>query len=245
MITDRLRQLRKLMRLLPSGGFRRGLLHGVAASVEHLGLMRGIAPATLIDVGANVGQFSLLIRTLHPDVRIYAFEPLSRPAARFESLFHGDPRTTLRRCAIGPQTVTGMTMYVSEEDDSSSLLPVSDEQIRFAAGAKTVGTEAVTVARLDEILHPADIARPALLKLDVQGYELPALQGCGRLLDVVDFVYAEVSFMTLYHGQALADEVVRFLFANGFSFTAVNNPVFDAAGHCMQADFLFSHRSGA
>ncbi len=243
LIRNRLRQLRKLMRLLPSHGFRRGLLHGVAASVEHLELMKGIAPATLIDVGANVGQFSLLMRTLHPDTRIYAFEPLSRPAAVFEKLFHGDAQTTLRRCAIGPRTVDQTAMNVSKDDDSSSLLPVSEEQVRFAAGAETVGTESVAVSRLDEILSAADIVRPALLKLDVQGYELLALQGCGQLLDVMDFIYAEVSFVTLYHGQALADEVVRLLFCKGFSLVAVNNPVFDSAGRCLQSDFLFSRRA--
>jgi len=97
LVGTRLRQLRKLMRLLPSRGFRRGLLHGVAASVEHLEVMRGIALSTLIDVDANVGQFSLLMRTLHPGTRIYAFEPLSRPAMKFESLFRGDAQTTLRR----------------------------------------------------------------------------------------------------------------------------------------------------
>jgi hypothetical protein len=60
------------------------------------------------------------------------------------------------------------------------------------------------------------------------------------LLDVVDFVYVEVSFMPLYVGQALADDVVQFLFTHDFSLTAVNNPVFDDAGRCMQADFLLS-----
>ena len=76
-----------------------------------------------------------------------------------------------------------------------------------------MGLSRLAVSGLDEILHPSDTAKPALLKLDVQGYELLALQGCGQLLDVMDFVYAEVSFMTLYHGQALADEVVRLLFS--------------------------------
>jgi FkbM family methyltransferase len=215
----------------------------VAASVEHLTLMKSIKLATLLDVGANVGQFSLLMRTLHPDVRIYAFEPLSQPARKFADLFRGDARTTLHRCAIGPESVANTTMYVSEENDSSSLLPVTEEQVRFAAGARTVGTEVVVVRRLDEIMNAADIVRPALLKLDVQGYELLALHGCGRLLDIVDFVYVEVSFITLYLGQALVDEVVRFLFAHQYSLSAVNNPVFDAAGRCLQADFLFGRRS--
>ena len=242
LVSNRFRQLRKLMRLLPSRGFRRGLRYSVAASVEHLALMKNIRLATLLDVGANIGQFSLLIRTLHPDIRIYAFEPLSRPAKRFATLFGGDARTTLHRCAIGSQSLVRTIMFVSEHDDSSSLLPVADEQVRFAAGSRTVGTEQVEVRRLDEILTAADVIKPALLKLDVQGYELPALRSCGLLLDVVDFIYVEVSFVTLYFGQALVDEIVQFLFAHGFSLTAVNNPVFDETGRCMQADFFFSHR---
>src|SRR5215213_874376 len=115
-IADRVRQFRKLMRLLPSQGFRRGLQYGVAAAVEHLSVVRGIELSTLIDVGANRGQFSLLVRTLHPGVKIYAFEPLSRPAAKFMSVFRGDPRTILHQCAIGDQSTTSATMFVSHED---------------------------------------------------------------------------------------------------------------------------------
>jgi FkbM family methyltransferase len=238
----RFAQARKLMKLLPTRGFRRGLQHGVAASVEHQALLKSIPLATLIDVGANIGQFSLLARTLHPAVRIHAFEPLSRPAGRFEHLFSADPQTTLHRCAIGPESSVS-SMYVSGRDDSSSLLPITDEQVRFAAGTATVGREQVTVRRLDDVIGASDIVCPAMLKLDVQGFELSALKGCGRLLDLMDFIYVEVSFVTLYQGQALADEIIQFLFAQGFSMAGANNPTFDEAGHCIQADLLFRRRT--
>jgi len=236
-----MRQGRKLLKLLSTGGFRRGLRHGVAAAIEHRAVLKGVPMATLIDVGANVGQFSLLCRTDRPDLRIHAFEPLTRPANKYLELFKDDSQTVLHRCALGPES-TATSMYVSGRDDSSSLLLITEEQTSFAAGTATVGTELVVVSRLDEILAENDIVRPALLKLDVQGYELQALLGCGRLLDRIDSVYVEVSFVTLYLGQALADEIVQFLFANGFSLTAVNNPVFDPGGRCMQADFLFRRR---
>jgi FkbM family methyltransferase len=238
----RFRQFHKVMKLLPKRGFRRGLRYGVAAAVEHHALLKGMPLATLVDVGANVGQFSLLARTLHPNVRIYAFEPLFRPAEKFARLFDADAHTTLYRCAIGPKAVVS-SMYVSERDDSSSLLPITEEQVRFAAGTAMVGTEQVTVRRLDDVLDVTDIVGPAMLKLDVQGFELSALQGCGHLLDVMDFVYVEVSFITLYRGQALADEIVQFLLARCFSLAAVNHPAFDYAGRCIQADFLFSRRA--
>jgi hypothetical protein len=127
-------------------------------------------------------------------------------------------------------------MHVTAEDDSSSLLvPVA---------AKTVGVEQVAVRRLDEVLNETDdMVRPILLKLDTQGSELSALRSCGSLLDKVDFVYIEVAFIESYLGQSLADEVVQYLFGCDFSLTAVNDPKFDEAGRCLQADFLFSRRS--
>jgi len=65
------------------------------------------------------------------------------------------------------------------------------------------------------------IRDPALLKLDVQGFELSALQGCGRLLERFRYVYVEASFIELYVGQALATEVIGFLFSRGFNLMCV------------------------
>ena len=238
LVEDVSRKFRKLLRLLPTRSYRRGLRFKVAASVEHQAIMRGVQIATLVDVGANVGQFSLLIRTLHPMARIFAFEPLSQAAGKFATLFDGDKLTSLHRFAVGEQSAN-TTMFVAKDDDSSSLLAATDDQVGYAAGARAVGTEPVEVRRLDEVLSAVDIVRPALLKLDVQGYELLALRSCGDLLRQFDQVYVEVSFITLYQGQSLAGEIVQFLFGHGFLITAVNNPVFDRMGRCLQADFLF------
>lgn len=234
-------QFRKLMRILMSPGLRRGLRFKVAAAVEHRALIKGLDFNTLLDVGANVGQFSLLARTLHPNACIHAFEPLSAPAATFQKLFAGNRRITLHRFAISAAPATS-DMYVARHNDSSSLLPATETQIGFAPGAAPKGVETVHVRRLDQCVDPAQITRPALLKLDVQGSELNALQGCGDLLAVIDYVYVEVSFVALYSGQGLVDEIVAFLLGRGFSLAAANNPVLDGSGRCLQADFLFKRR---
>jgi len=92
-------------------------------------------------------------------------------------------------------------------------------------------------------LTKQDIKPPALLKLDVQGYELQALQGCLSLLASFKYIYCECSFIELYEGQVLADQVVQFLSNHKFRFIGAYNMCYDKNGIAVQADFLFEKRS--
>lgn len=237
-LTIRLKQARKLGQCLRRRPFRRGLRYGVAAGVEHLALLRPLELASVVDIGANVGQFSLAVLALHPRARIHAFEPLSAPAATFEQLFAREAQVTLRRSAIGPTEDTA-TMHVSRRNDSSSLLPITALQTATFPGTDETRTESVQVAPLDSFIAPEEIERPALLKLDVQGFELEALRGCASLLPRFAYVYVEASFIQLYAGQALAHEVIAFLAEFGFTITGVYNSTYDLQGRSIQADFLF------
>ena len=101
------------------------------------------------------------------------------------------------------------------------------------------GTASIRVARLSDALPAGEIAAPALLKLDVQGFELPALEGCEGVLDRFDWVYVECSFMELYAGQSLADEVIAWLRERGLRLAGVYHMAYDGQGRAVQADFLF------
>lgn len=238
LLARRRQQLSKAIRLLPNRDFRRGLRIGVAATIEHERIIRGLPVDTLVDVGANRGQFSLLVRAIYPHAVIYAFEPLERPAAAYRRLFAGDPLTTLHQCAVGPQHLR-QAMHVSARDDSSSLLPITAEQVRFAPGTAQARTETVAVERLDQYLSTSNLKGSSLLKIDVQGFELEALKGCETLLPCFDFIYVEVSFLELYAGQALAPDIMAYLIAQGFQWCGANTPSFNAEGHCVQIDLLF------
>ncbi len=69
----------------------------------------------------------------------------------------------------------------------------------------TGGADAPGVTRLVDEVPAQDLAAPALLKLDVQGFELQALSGCEDLLERFARVTVECSFVALYAGQAFAD----------------------------------------
>jgi hypothetical protein len=109
-----------------------------------------------------------------------------------------------------------------------------------AFGTRVIGTEDVHVTQLDQVLMPAAVAAPALLKIDTQGYELQVLQGCGELLGSFDAVYAELSYVELYQGQPLAGEIVVFMQDSGFRTVGVLNQASDVGGRPLQADCLIA-----
>src|SRR5262249_44883265 len=103
--------------------------------------------------------------------------------------------------------------------------------------------ETVRTGRLGDYLDADAIRGTALLKLDVQGFELPALRGCEGLLQSFSHVYVEVSFIELYTGQALAGEVTAYLMGKGFSLARVANLSSGRSRSPIQCDFLFARTS--
>lgn len=229
----------KLLSILRVPAYRSALLwHGVAAGVDHQRALGQLNPRTVVDVGANRGQFALFARQSFPAATIIALEPLSAPAARFRRVFGDDSRVTLHEAALGPRSGVA-TMHVSGRDDSSSLLGITTSQSALHPGTHEVGTETVRIGRLTEFVVPQSIERPALLKLDVQGYELEALKGSEDVLEQFAWVYAECSFVELYEGQALADEVISWLGEREYRMHTVDGVSRDRDGRAVQADILF------
>ena len=185
----------------------------------------------------NRGQFALVARRCFPNAKIISFEPLKEPAAIFRNVFKSDPVVVLHELAIGP-SYERMAIHVSRQYDSSSLLPITSLQSDLFPGTGEKEVRAIQVKPLDAVLDPKDIKRPALLKLDVQGFERKALDGCRSLLPVFSYVYVECSFVELYAGQSLAHEVISFLNGFGFVLAGVYNLSYDKQGIAIQGDFL-------
>jgi FkbM family methyltransferase len=238
-------KLSKLGQILWSPLYRSAFLrYGVAAAVENEPALRPLGCSTVVDVGASRGQFSLVARRCFPRAAIIAFEPLLAPATRYRRVFSRDPDASLHQVALGRCSALS-SIHVSKRDDSSSLLPITTTQQRIFPGTGESGTACVRVARLAEFLRAEELKAPALLKLDVQGYELEALKGCEDLLEYISYVYAEVSFMELYSGQALADDVICWLRDRRFRLIGVFGAVCDGRGRAVQADMLFRRASGS
>jgi FkbM family methyltransferase len=237
-------KFRKLLAMARHPAYLRAFLrHRVAASIEHDAVLKSLPIGMVVDVGANRGQFSLAVSHWRPWIRIVAFEPLPAPAATYRSLFADNPHVTLHEVALASERGE-MEMNISRRDDSSSLLPIADLQTWHFPGTERVAILKVPVAPLEDFLPAEDIGPGALLKIDVQGFELPVLQSAQTLLTRFAWVYAECSYVPLYEGQALADEIIAFLEERGFVLKARFNPSYGrAGGEMLQADLLFEKRA--
>jgi FkbM family methyltransferase len=213
--------------------------HRVAATTEHLAAIRTCAPAAVLDVGANKGQFSLAVHSLYPDAVIHAFEPLPAAAETFERVFHDEPLVHLHRVAIGAQR-SRVPFYVTDREDSSSLLrPGAGQEAAF--GVVQASEIEVDVVPLGEEVDLAALPGPVLMKIDVQGAELDVLRGIASL-DAIDFIYVEVSFVELYENQALFNDVREHLEDRGFTLHRIFHQETTKRFGPTQADCLFVRR---
>jgi FkbM family methyltransferase len=231
-------RLLKLYKIVINKKFTRALLNGCAPTIEHEAVLKASQSRFVVDIGANRGQFAIAVREYLPSAVIHSIEPLSEPAQILERLFYGDPKFFLHTCAIGSQHRTGL-MYVSKLDYSSSLLPISEKLLELFPFADQHEVRNVAVLPLREVIDAQWIESPAFLKIDVQGFELNVLQGCMGLLEKFEYIYVECSFVELYVGQALAQDVIMFLGNAGFQLNGIYDVYYDHARKAIQADFLF------
>ena len=194
----------------------------------------------VLDVGANDGYFARKLRSAGYSGRIISFEPQSVPFLALRDQAALDSNWESHRLAIGQEAGT-LSMHVSAFSPSSSLLPIGNLHVDLMPETSEVGVEDVTVVRLDEWLSFADVVSTRVfLKLDVQGYELPALRGAGSLLHSFVGALVELNFAQLFDGQSNYYDVMTILEIAGLRFvrlTGVHSH--PRTGDLLWADALF------
>ncbi len=106
----------KLFYILKSSRFRKIFFcNGVLIAAEHKNIFYN-EYKTIIDIGANKGQFSLAARYWLPDAKIIAFEPLPRAAEIYRRVFQEDQKVTIHQVAIGPEAGKSI-IHISKADD--------------------------------------------------------------------------------------------------------------------------------
>lgn len=150
-----------------------------------------LAPAdrthpVVLDVGANVGAWTAALLQLAPAASVIAFEPSASAFATVAERFASDPRVTLVNAAVGREA--GRRQLWSDQP-GSGMASLSQRQLDHL-GIEFVHTEDVDVVTIDEWCA-AHRVQPQIVKLDIEGHELEALEGARQTLLGVQVVQFE------------------------------------------------------
>lgn len=154
--------------------------------------MRGHEPETLtawaslaqmsrviLDVGANTGLFALIAAAVSPAATVHAFEPLARIAQRLAENVALNPgfQVAVHQLAVGGANEL-LPIYDPGGDNCYSASLDAD----FLVGAKKE-SYVVPVVTLDQFAADKRLSAMDLVKIDVEGYEEPALAGMMGSID--------------------------------------------------------------
>ena len=195
----------------------------------------------IFDVGANAGQFGVLLREIGFDGKIISFEPLSDARENLLNISKNDPLWQIAlQTAIGEENGE-IEIQIAGNSQSSSVLDMLDTHVRAAPDSKYIGKEKVALRTLDSIAPDyMDSNSIAFIKIDTQGYETQVMNGAKKLMSQIVGLQVEISLVPLYKGQCLFDEMLKKLKNDGFELWSISTVFSDPnTGQLLQVDATF------
>jgi FkbM family methyltransferase len=240
---NRIRAILSLLENIGSGSIKAALTWPEFSITSFNTVLRlskeGVLPRTVLDVGANVGQFAVASAKLFPNVQVHSFEPEPESVGKLQRNVSGLGNVTVYPLALGDREGE-VEFHVYSENQQSSILPFSQVRHDAFPDVRETQTIKVRISTLDRVFSDTNLHPPVLLKLDVQGYEAQTISGSAETLKRVDYAILETSFEPTYEGQLTFMDIVRLMEEHQFRFDRpVNWLAVPESGEIMEMDALF------
>lgn len=198
---------------------------------------------TVFDVGAHHGDSVNEFLTLFPNAQIFAFEPESANFGILAQKFKISSKISLMNMAVGNKNIK-TDFYRNNYSATNSLLPINSVEINRWADSNDFYQEAVLQVdqiTIDKFCIDRKIDIINILKLDIQGGELMALEGASEMLSnqSIECLFCEVEFRQLYENQPLIWDISAYLMAKRYHLLNIVNPKVSDMGVLTWADAIF------
>lgn len=199
----------------------------------------GLAPRTVIDIGAAFGEFSRQCFAVFPSAAYLLVEPLEEYRPNLDRLQADIPRARVVWAAAAGhegmmdinvhRDLVGSSLYMEQEDSAVNGTP-----------------RRVRTVSVDDVVGSHRLEPPHLLKVDVQGAELDVLSGGESVLRHVEWAMLEVSFFEFFKGAGQFEDVFEFMRSRGFVVYDLLEPLYRPLdGALSQVNAVFVRRESA
>ena len=191
--------------LMPSDyfepGFRRQIWTRPGQTEDWVNLVRFLEPreeVLLLDIGANVGDFTSGFLSIFKKGRSVCFEPVSSTYSQLSKRYCEDPRVDVLHYAVS--NVDGAAKINLHEDSTLCTLGAYSEEANSTYQTTGTDSEQIECRRLDSLKFERGSGR-LFVKIDVQGFEIEAIEGGMKTLALADGVLLECSFAEEWVGK--------------------------------------------
>jgi len=202
----------------------------------------GVAPAFILDVGANEGQFAIGASTTFPKAQIISYEPGTNAFARLKQTLKNYPNIKLLNKALGSDPGHAV-LHVTNADQSSSLLELGRGHLLAYPEIREVAQETVEVTTIQKELKHMMPPEPILLKIDTQGFEMQVLHGASHALKSLRWILLETTTQPMYRGEFVFNQIASWLQEREFAFLGPVDLHISPTEKPGQFDALFEHKA--
>lgn len=198
-------------------------------------------PRIIFDVGANIGQTAERYRRLFPNSTIHCFEPFEDSHSALVKRFADDQLVKTHRIAVSDVSEQ-KNYFINGRTTNNSLLEPTLESLHFIRDMKVVDCIQVLSTTIDKFCADNELQEIHILKMDIQGGEVMALQGATQMLksSAVDVIYTEVLFASLYKDQCNFYDICRFLADYEYRLFRLCNLSHSPRGNLCYGDAIFT-----